>query len=187
MVAGTYAISQKRTSFLQDFLAIILGSFLISLCAPISLKLPFTPIPLAIAPHLCLAFGLLLGPRRGLLTVLAYLFQGAIGLPVFAGGAAGWINLFGPSGGYLLGAAAGAYVTGTLMENLRSHAPYKAFVALVAGNLVLYLLGIAQLSLFIGFKLALLLGVLPFLLGDALKLLVIYKGFSPYLSHRAQT
>jgi biotin transporter BioY len=54
-------ISQKQSSWLQDLFLIGIGSVLISLCAPISIKLPFTPVPLALAPHLCLALGVMLG------------------------------------------------------------------------------------------------------------------------------
>ena len=171
-----YEYSQMRSSWLKNGVLIGLGSILLALCAPISIKLPFTPVPIALAPHICLVLGALLGRNRAALSVLAYLFQGAIGLPVFAMGDSGLLCLMGPKGGYLLGYVAAAYVTGHMVERMRDRTAYNTFLALVAGNGVIYLLGVSQLSLFIGFDSALLFGVLPFLLGDALKLLLAYKG-----------
>jgi biotin transport system substrate-specific component len=174
-------ISQKQSSWLQDLFLIGMGSVLISLCAPISIKLPFTPVPLALAPHLCLALSAMLGSKRGALAVLAYLLQGVMGLPVFALGASGLLHLLGPRGGYLLGYVAATYVTGYLIEKMQERTAYKTFLALATGNGIIYLLGVSQLSLFIGFKSAVLLGMLPFLLGDALKLLVVCKGMKRFL------
>lgn len=175
------AVSKKQSSWLKDLFLIGMGSVLMALCAPISIKLPFTPVPIALAPHLCLALGAILGSRRGALAILAYLFQGAMGLPVFALGDAGFLHLLGPRGGYLLGYAAAAYVTGYLIETIRERTAYKTFLALATGNGIIYLLGVSQLSLFIGFKAAVLLGMLPFLLGDALKLLMVYKGIKRFI------
>jgi biotin transport system substrate-specific component len=158
-----------------------MGSILIALCSSISIRLPFTPVPLAIAPHVCLALGAILGRNRGALAVLAYLFQGAMGFPVFALGASGLLHLLGPRGGYLIGYAAAAYVTGFLIERMREKTAYKTFMALAAGNGIIYLLGVSQLSLFIGFKSAVLLGMVPFLLGDALKLFVVYRGANRFI------
>ena len=168
-------IAQKHSSWLRDLFLIGMGSVFIALCSPLSIQLPFTPVPLALAPHLCLALGAMLGSRRGALAVLAYLFQGVMGLPVFALGASGLLHLFAPRGGYLLGYVAATYLTGYLIERMQERSAYKTFLALAMGNGIIYVLGVAQLSLFIGFKSAVLLGVLPFLLGDALKLLIVCK------------
>lgn len=162
----------RSSSWLKDLCVVLAGSILISLAAPISIKLPFTPVPLALAPHLCLAVGLILGKNRAALAVLTYLFQGAIGLPVFALGSAGIIHLLGPSGGYLIGYVAAAYLVGFLTE--RERTPVRVLTALVLGNAAIYLLGAAQLSLFVGLKSAITLGILPFLIGDTLKTLAIY-------------
>lgn len=181
LVYPSDVISQKQSSWLQDFFLIGMGSILISLCAPISIKLPFTPVPLALAPHVCLALGVIIGSKRGAVAVLAYLLQGVTGLPVFALGASGSLHLLGPSGGYLLGYVAATYVTGYLIEKMQERTAYKTFLALATGNGIIYLLGVSQLSFFIGLKSAVLLGILPFLLGDALKLLVVFKGIKHFM------
>lgn len=173
-------ISQKQSSWLKDLLVVGMASILIALCAPLSIKLPFTPVPFALAPQLCLAIGAVLGSRRGALAVLAYLFQGAMGLPVFALGTSGLLPLLGPRGGYLLGYVAAAYACGYLIERIRERSGYKTFLALVAGNTIIFLFGVTQLSLFIGLKSAILLGMLPFLPTEALKLLLVYRGIKRF-------
>lgn len=172
---------QKESSWLRDFLLVLMGSILLSLCAPLSIPLPFTPVPITVASHLCLILGAVLGKNRGALAVVAYLIQGAIGLPVFAGGAAGLARFFGPTGGYLLGSVVAAYATGYLIEKAREKSGAKIFLSLTVGNGILYLFGIPHLSLFVGFKSALLLGLVPFILGDTLKLFAAYKAVRTFL------
>ena len=176
MTCPTGATSQSESSWIKDLALIVVGSILIALCFPLSIKLPFTPVSIVLGHHVCLILGIILGKKRGALTVLTYLFQGAIGLPVFALGNAGIAYLLGPKGGYYFGFVAAAYVTGYLFEKMKDKTSYKTFWALAAGNGVIYLFGILQLSFFIGLKSALLLGMVPFLLIDAWKLLLISKG-----------
>ncbi len=170
----TYALTQQReeTSWVQEIAKVVGASILIALFAPLSIPLPFTPIPLALQPHIVLLVGALLGSKRGSLAVLAYLLQGAMGLPVFAGATGGLLCFFGPRGGYLLGYVAAAFVTGLFFERKRKHSTGSAFAAMAVGNMSIYLFGAAWLSSFVGFSSALTLGVLPFLVGDFLKLVV---------------
>lgn len=176
---GSIKQSLRVKDLVKDLILIGMGSILIAFCAPLAVKLPFTPVPLAIAPHLCLVLGAVLGKNRGALAVMGYLIQGALGLPVFALGGSGLLHLFGPRGGYLLGYVAGAYITGYLIDKIRHKqgpTDCKTFLSFAAGNGVIYLFGILQLSFFIGFQSAIIFGMLPFVLGDLLKLLIIYKG-----------
>lgn len=169
---------EKPSSLIQDTLWVILGSILLSLCGPLAIPLPFTPVPLALAPQVCLALGAVLGKRRGSLAVLTYLAQGAMGLPVFAAGGFGLLHLLGPKGGYLLGYLAATYFTGALVEKARNHG--ALLQALLIGNALIFLFGVLQLSLFIGFPSALLLGVLPFIIGDLFKITLVYKGLKRF-------
>lgn len=168
------------SSWLQDFVTIVLSSLLIAFCAPIAIPLPFTPIPLAIGPHLCLALGAILGSRRGAMAVMTYLAQGLAGLPVFALGGSGLATLLGPSGGYLVGCLIASYVVGFLIETLRERTPWKILMALIVGNSIIYFFGALQLAFFVGGTSALMVGVLPFLAGDAWKLIVLTR-FIPKL------
>lgn len=165
-------LSPKGLSWARDFLLVMLGSVLIALAGQLSIKLPFSPVAFVFASHVCLALGVILGKRRGALAVLAYLAQGALGLPVFAAGGSGILYLSGPTGGYLFGWVVAAYLSGHLVENMCVKTPLKVFLALAAGNAVVFVLGALHLARFIGFEQALLLGVLPFLVTDALKLVL---------------
>jgi biotin transport system substrate-specific component len=114
--------------------------------------------------------GALLGSRRGALCMATYVAQGAIGLPVFAGGTSGLAVLAGPRGGYLLGFIAAAYVTGLLAERGWDRRVGTTLVAMLVGNAAIYALGLPWLAAFVGAKAALPLGLYPFVAGDLLKL-----------------
>ncbi len=166
LLTETYA----DRSWLKDAAVILGASFLIALFAPITIHLPFTPVPIATQGHVVLVLAALLGSKRGALAVLTYLFQGAVNLPVFAGGVGGLAALFGPTGGYLLGYVAAAFVTGYLVERRSERKSLSVFAAMGLGNLVIYLFGLPWLARFCGWENALLLGLAPFVIGDLLKL-----------------
>lgn len=174
MTHATYADVFRPTNpgrFWLYNLGLILGfSILIGLSAQISIPLPFTPVPITGQTLTVLLTGAVLGSRRGALAVLTYLAQGFAGLPVFAGGKFGLATLFGPTGGYLLGFVVAAFVTGWLAErgwdrNFKTNA-----LAMLAGNVVIYLVGLPWLAVFTGANQAIALGLLPFIPGDLLKL-----------------
>jgi len=112
-----------------------------------------------------LFLGAALGPRLGALTVLLYLAQGAVGLPVFAGTpekGLGLAYMAGPTGGFLIGFAAAAYVVGWLAEWGWGQSVPKLFLAMLLGHVVLFAFGVAWLAQLIGFEKAWMLGVVPF-------------------------
>lgn len=151
----------------RDITLVLLASFAICLFGQVSIPLWFTPIPIATQNCAVLLTGALLGARRGSAAVFAFLAQGAMGLPVFAGGAAGFHILLGPRGGYLIGYLIAAFVVGYLIEKKKS-----PMLALLAGQVAIFGLGAGYLATFVGVEKAFLLGVAPFLLGDALKMIV---------------
>lgn len=99
--------------------------------------------------------------------MLLYLAEGAIGLPVFAGGASGAARLVGPTGGYLWALVIAAYLVGSLCKSRRGWP--KVFLAFLLGDLVILVLGSAWLAHFTGVSAALGKGFLPFIPGDVLK------------------
>jgi len=174
------SLEVQEKTWLRNLLLVMGGSFLIALFARVAIPLSFSQVPIALQGHLCLLLGVLLGSRLGTLAVLTYLLQGAIGFPVFALGKAGLAILLGPTGGYLIGYAVGTWVAGYLIERSGSKNLRQAMLAMVIGNLVIYLCGLSQLSLFVGIESVFFLGMLPFLIGDAFKLCVahrVLKGF----------
>jgi biotin transport system substrate-specific component len=136
--------------------------------------IPLPPVPITLQTLFLGLAGALLGARLGALSQIVYLLLGIIGLPVFAGGKAGLGILFGPTGGYLIGFVAAAFVIGKLVA-LRDRPGFAWLCfSLVAGTAVLYSLGVLQLSLVARLDpvKALAVGVLPFLPGDAVKILL---------------
>ncbi len=156
----------------QDFAWALMGSFFIALCAQISVDLPFTVVPTSFQAQAVLFAAMLLGPRRGFLAAFAYLAEGAAGLPVFAGLAAGSFHLVGPTAGYLLAYLPVAYVVGFLSEQLPAHRIVQAFI-LLAGNALVLLGGFGWLALFAGHEAAWTLGVAPFIVTDCLKVVMV--------------
>jgi biotin transport system substrate-specific component len=164
-------------SYFRDALVVMGASVLIALFALISIPLPFTPVPLVAQAQVVLFLGVLLGKKRAAAAVSLFLIQGAWGLPVFAGGVGGISKLVGPTGGYLIGYLAAAFITGWIWELCKDKTPLRAFFAMAAGNLVIFACGSVWLSQFVGWTGAWMLGVVPFLMGDLFKLLVATRLF----------
>jgi len=171
MVCADLIRPQTRVrSLMYDILLVTAGSLVVAVSALIQVRLPFTPIPITAQTLAVLLVGVLLGSRRGGLALLAYLGQGLAGLPVFAGGGFGLAHLLGPTGGYLIGFAAAAFLVGWLAERGWDRRPLAALGAMTLGNLVIYAIGAGWLAWMVGPNQALALGVAPFVLGDVLKI-----------------
>jgi biotin transport system substrate-specific component len=154
----------------RDILLVVGGSLLVAGMAQVRIPLPFTPVPITGQTFAVLLVGAALGTTRGVASLVLYLGMGLAGLPVFAGSASGLATLIGPTGGYLVGfVLAGALVGALAAKGLDRRIP-GALLAFFAGEAVIYLFGVAWLSLFLGFQQAILAGLVPFLLGDAVKL-----------------
>jgi len=157
------------TGLLHDSVAVVVASLFIAVCAQMQIPLPFTPVPLSGGTLGVLYTGALLGSRRGAAAVVLYLLEGSAGLPFFSGGAAGFVHLFGPTGGYLLGFPVGAFATGLLAERGWDRTPGRAFLAMLAGSLPIFAFGLVGLARFVPAQTLLAQGLWPFLPGDLLK------------------
>ncbi|KQI72733.1 acetyl-CoA carboxylase [Loktanella sp. 5RATIMAR09] len=152
---------------------VVLGIAFLAIMAKI--KVPMWPVPITMGTFAVLTIGATYGPRLGLATILGYLIIGALGFDVFAGSAAnnaGLTYMMGGTGGYLVG-----YVLATLALGLAARAGWDRSVlmmgfALLIANALIYLPGVAWLSVLYGNSLtwAVEVGLVPFLIGDALKL-----------------
>ncbi|ROR01857.1 biotin transporter BioY [Desulfosoma caldarium] len=133
------------------------------------MAVPIGPVPVVLTNLFVLLAGLLLGPRQGTAAVALYLFLGALGLPVFAHFKGGLAHLAGPTGGYLLGFLAAAAIVGLLTHKRSSR--LTDIMAVVVGSLVVYVLGVPWLKVVTGlsWSKAVSVGLLPFLVGDAVK------------------
>ena len=164
--------SSRTLGFAYDLLLIAGGSLLVAVAAQAAVPLPFTPVPWTLQPLAVLLVGALLGARRGAAALVAYLAEGASGLPVFAGGAFGVAPLMGPTAGYLVGFVPAAFVTGFLAERGWDRRFVTTWAAMALGSLTLFAFGVAWLSRFVGWQGAVTAGLLPFVLGDVLKQLL---------------
>lgn len=139
------------------------GTLLITMAA--KTQVPFWPVPMTLQTLAIFALAAAYGMRLAGATLLIYLVEGALGLPVFAGTPEKGIGLAymaGPTGGYLIGFAAGAYVVGWLAEQGWDRSVLRLFMAMLLGHLVIFAFGLAWLTTLIGFEKAWLLGVVPF-------------------------
>ncbi|MFO7785195.1 MAG: biotin transporter BioY [Thermodesulfobacteriota bacterium] len=136
------------------------------------LIIPLPPVPVTLQTFFMALAAILLGARLGAMSQAVYILLGIIGLPVFAGGKAGLGVLLGPTGGYLLGFVAGAWLTGRIVQAGGRAGPFRIALAVIAGYGLVYALGVSGLCLIARLSLfkALSVGVVPFLAGDALKI-----------------
>lgn len=167
---ATLADNIGSATWTKDLILIGIASLATGLLAQAEIRLPFTPVPVTLQPLAVFLVGAALGSRRGALAMLAYLAEGAAGLPFFAGGAAGPQHLIGPTGGYLFGFVGAAAVIGWFAERGWDRTPVRAFGAMLLGSIVLFACGLAQLALFVGSSAAVTQGLLPFIVGDVLKM-----------------
>ncbi len=168
------SVAGATTDKVMRPVAIVLGgSLLAAICAHVAIPLSFTPVPLTLAPFAVLLLGLVLSPRMAAVTFVAYLAEGAAGLPVFAPNAPGGLaHLLGPTGGYLMAYPLAAALIAGLWRGLgskmgRSFATGVVCAAL--GDLLILACGALWLSILPHVAPASALAVLPFLPGDALK------------------
>lgn len=154
---------ESRGHILRQSALVFLGTLLLTASAKI--QVPFWPVPMTMQTFVVLFLGAALGARLGALTVLLYLLEGAFGLPVFAGTpekGLGIAYMAGPTGGYLIGFAVGAYVVGWFAERGWDRSVPHLFAAMMLGHIVILGLGLAWLTRLIGFEKAWLLGITPF-------------------------
>lgn len=164
------ANTRSRVGLLYEAMLVVGGSAFITLFAQVAIPLPFSPVPITGQTFAVLLVGALFGGSRGGLSVLLYLLEGAVGLPVFAGGAAGLARLAGPTGGYLVGFVVAAFVVGLLAQRGWDRRVESTALAMLVGNVLIYAFGLSGLAHFVGVEKAFSLGFLPFIVGDLLKL-----------------
>ncbi len=153
---------------------VVAGSLLIAASAHLSIPLFFTPVPVTMQPFAVLLLGLLMGPRLAFATMLAYLAEGAAGLPVFTPhGLGGVAQLLGPTGGYLLSYPIVAPLVSVLWR--RGQRTFSRAAAVAAlGSLITLAMGATWLAMatHLGPSAILASAVLPFLPGDVLKVVL---------------
>ncbi len=149
----------------------VLGSVL--LMASAKAQVPMWPVPMTMQTFVVLVIGMTYGPRLGTATVMLYLFEGALGFPVFAGTPEKGIGLaymMGPTGGYLLGFVLAAALLGWLAERGWDRTLPWAIAAMTAGTVLQLVPGVAWLATLIGWDKAIAAGLTPFIVGAIVKI-----------------
>ena len=160
-------LGKKTNDFVYVLLTSIIGSFLLAISSKV--QIPLTPVPVTLQTLVLLVMSMFLGWRGALGATSLYLFQGAIGLPVFAHGG-GFVILFGPTGGYLFGFLIASLVVGYLAEKGWDRSVVLTFTSMTIGTLFIYLFGVIWLSYLKDLNTALVFGLLPFITPDILKI-----------------
>lgn len=163
----------RTAAWLRDIFLVFTGALFVAVLAQVKIPLAFTPVPLTGQTFAVLLVGATLGAKRGAASLTFYIAMGALGLPFFAGGASGMAYLSGSTLGYLVGFVMAAYLVGKLAERGLERSVHTSLIPFLGGTLVIYLFGAGWLSILFGIEKAFALGVLPFLIGDALKLSLV--------------
>ena len=160
---------RAQNAVLTDLILIVMGSLVVAAVAQITINLPFSPVPITGQTFAVLLIAMLMGAKRGAATLGLYLAEGAAGLPVFANARAGIAVIIGPTGGYLIGFIAAAWLLGTLAERGWGKSLLSTLGAFALGSIVIYIFGVAWLSTFLGLQPAIAAGLTPFIIGDVAK------------------
>lgn len=151
-----------------QFAAVLLGTLILAISSQISV--PMVPVPVTMQTLAVTLIGALYGWRLGAITITAWLFEAALGLPVLANGNGSLLSFVGPTAGYLFAfPVVGALVGWLVARGWNGDRPGLAFVAMLVGNALCLVLGALWLSTLIGVEKAIIAGVVPFLIGGVLK------------------
>ena len=163
-------IAIPRTGFLWDAALVISFACLTAVCAQVSFWMGMVPVSGQTVG--VLLAGALLGSRRGALSQLSYLAIGATGVPCWfaLGGPLGIARLAGPTGGYLMGFVAAAFVAGWFAERGWDRHVRTAILAMFTGNIVIYIFGLSWLAHFVPEGTVFQSGLYPFVIGDLVKI-----------------
>ncbi|MCL5985168.1 MAG: biotin transporter BioY [Actinobacteria bacterium] len=172
--------SRVNKAFLYIFMPLTFAA-LTYLGSQASIYLPFTPVPITLQVLTVILAGLTLGPRLGALSQAEYVIAGILGAPVFAGGKSGVVALAGPTGGYLVGFIFAAFVIGTVYRVYRRRDDWGIFLSAATGVITIYIFGatwlailfvLSGLGIFESIGKSMMLGVVPFIGADVLKIIV---------------
>ena len=167
LISNIVKIEAKEKETFKNILLVLGGVAFLSIMSQVLIPLPYTPVPISLGTFGVTLMALLYGRKLGTATILSYVAAGSLGAPIFAGGKAG--SLFSPTGGYILGYIIAVVILGYLADKGVTKSYVKTILSLMLSSTIILTLGALQLSLFLPGKNAFMIGVLPFLPGDALK------------------
>lgn len=168
VLADLLPAATRTRAWVRDAVLILSGAVLTGLAAQLSLPVPGSPVPVTGQTFAVLAVGATLGASRGFLAQALYLLAGVAGVPWYAGGTHG---AFGASFGYVIGFPIAAAVVGALARRGADRGPLRTLGAMAVGSVLIYAVGVPWLaaSSHLTLSAAISLGLVPYLLGDAIK------------------
>ena len=158
---------ENFNSYVVSILLVLFGTVLLAISAKI--QLPFWPVPMTMQTFVIFLIGMTYSVRLSFITVSMYLFEGALGLPVFASGG-GIAYLVGPTSGYLYGMLISSVVISYLANLGFSKTYLKTSISLLIGSFIIFLFGILYLGSIIGYEKAIIAGLLPFIPSELFKI-----------------
>ena len=158
---------ENFNSNVVSILLVLFGTILLAISAKI--QLPFWPVPMTMQTFVIFLIGMTYSVRLSFITVSMYLFEGALGLPVFASGG-GIAYLVGPTSGYLYGMLISSVVISYLANLGFSKTYFKTSMSLLIGSFIIFLFGILYLGSIIGYEKAIIAGLLPFIPSELFKI-----------------
>ena len=163
LLLSTYKIN----TYYKNIVLVLFGTLLLTVSSKI--QVPFWPVPMTMQTFIVFIIGMSYGWKLALSTLIAYLLEGALGLPVFAKGG-GLLYLIGPTSGYLYGMAIAAGVIGFLAERGYNDSYIKSLISLIIGTIIIFVLGVGYLGSVIGYDKALAGGLYPFMPSEFFKI-----------------
>jgi len=167
LISNIVNFETKEKETLKNILLVLGGVAFLSLMSQVIIPLPFTPVPISLGTFGVTLMALLYGRKLGTATILSYVAAGSLGAPIFAGFKSG--SLFSPTGGYILGYIVATIILGYLSDKGVTKSYVKTFFSLLLSSAIILTLGSIVLSIFVPGKNVFMVGVLPFLPGDAIK------------------
>ena len=167
LISNIANFETKEKETLKNILLVLGGVVFLSLMSQVIIPLPFTPVPISLGTFGVTLMALLYGRKLGTATIISYVVAGSLGAPIFAGFKSG--SLFSPTGGYILGYIVSTVILGYLSDKGVTKSYVKTSLSLLLSSAIILTLGSIVLSLFVPGKNAFMVGVLPFLPGDAIK------------------
>lgn len=162
-------INSSTIDLFRSCCEVLFGGIFLALLSQVSIPLPFTPVPITLQTLGVALLALTLGRVKAPLAVVCYLVQGSLGLPIFAGGVVRTAWMFGPTAGYLIGFVVAAYLLPRLLPKPFEATRKRQLISLIIASWTILTLGYLNLTFYVGWRDAFLFGILPFIIGDAIK------------------
>ena len=161
----------KNNTLAKNMALLLFGVVVLAIAS--QLVVPLTPVPITFQSATVILIGMAFGPRLGTSIVITYLIAGIVGFPVFASFSSGLNPFFGPTSGYLIGFIPAAFISGYLAQWGFARNVARSFLAASVGTSIIFLFGITMLSRFVGWHNAFLLGFMPFVFTETVKLFFV--------------